>query len=114
MKFPTLKPKEGEHSPKFINPDTKIILSWLGRYYRAIETEDFVYFVNFQEGDENACVKMYRKSDWSLASDNYFGYNDMFELVTERPQEMTYVSRTMKTNIKLHWEAMEKIEGEPF
>jgi hypothetical protein len=92
-------------SLKFVHSDTKRIINWLGRYHRALETEDFIYFVNFQEGDENACVMMYRKSDLSLASDNYFAYNDMFELMTEREGEITYISKTMKYNLKLHKEA---------
>jgi hypothetical protein len=75
----------------------------LGYYYRALETEDFVYYVNYQEGDENACVKMYRKSDDSLVSDNYFAYNDMFEVLTEN--KFTWISRNMKYNLKLHLEA---------
>lgn len=91
-------------SPKVIYPETKRIINWLGRYHRALETEDFIYFVNFQEGDENACVMMYRKSDLSLVSNNYFAYNDMFELMTEREGEITYISKTMKYNLKLHKE----------
>lgn len=100
-----VKSLEDYHSPKSIQADTKLIINWLGKYWRALETIDFIYFVNFQEGDENACVKMYRKSDFSLASDNYFAYNDMFEVLTEKENEITYISPTMKYNLKLHKEA---------
>lgn len=76
--------------------------TWLGTYWRALETEDFVYFVNFQEGDENACVHMYRKN-MELVSNNYFAYNDMFEVLTEN--KFTYISPTMKKNLQLYLEA---------
>jgi hypothetical protein len=91
---------EESHSPKKILPTTKLITNWNGRYHRVLETEDFIYFVNYQEGDENGSVMMYRKADFSLASDNYFGYNDMFEVLNERKNEITYISRTMKRENK--------------
>ena len=95
---------EGQ-SPDKILPTTKLITNWNGRYYRALETKDFIFFVNYQEGDENGCVIMYRKSDFSRLSDNYFAYNDMFELLTEKENEITYISPSMKYNLKLHKEA---------
>ncbi|HXB41243.1 MAG TPA: hypothetical protein VNZ49_11925 [Bacteroidia bacterium] len=48
---------------------------------------------------------MYRKKEMELASDNYFAYCSMFELLTEKEEEITYISRTMKYNLKLHKEA---------
>jgi hypothetical protein len=74
----------------------------LGRYYRGLETKDFIFFVNFSEGDENACVMMYRH-DMSLVSNNYFGYNAFVEAIDEK--EWTYMSPMMKYNYKLHQEA---------
>lgn len=93
------------NSPDKILPTTRLITNWNGRHYRALETKDFIWFVNYQEGDENGCQMMYRKSDFSLASDNYFGYNAMFEIMTEKKDEITYISKTMKYNLKLHEEA---------
>ena len=101
----TIKMSEYESSPKHILPTTKLITNWLGRYYRSLETKNFIYFTNYHEGDENACVKMYRKSDFSLASDNYHAYGDMFDVLTEKT--FTYISKTMKQNLKLHNEAVE-------
>lgn len=74
----------------------------LGTYWRGLETEDFVYYINYQEGDENACVHMYRKSNMELVSNNYFAYNDMFEVLTEN--KFTYISPYMKMNLRLHKE----------
>jgi hypothetical protein len=85
------------------------IKHWNGYFYHALETENFVYYVNYREGDENGCVKMYRKPDLELVSDNIFAYNDMFEVLTEGTY--TWISRHMKRNLKLHLEA-EKINNE--
>ncbi len=93
------------NSPEKILPTTKLITNWNGRHYRALETKDFIYFVNFQEGDENGCVMMYRKDGMELASDNCFAHNSMFELLTEQEKDITYISPTMKYNLKLHKEA---------
>ena len=92
------------HSPVNIQADTKLICNWNGRYYRGLETKDFIFFINYQEGDENGCVMMYRKSDLSLASSNYFAYGAMFEVLTET-KDWTYISPSMKHNLKLHNEA---------
>lgn len=92
------------HAPSKILPTTKLITNWNGRYYRGLETVDFIYFVNYQEGDENGCVMMYRKSDFSLASCNHFAHGSMFEVLTES-KDWTYISKTMKHNLKLYLES---------
>lgn len=81
--------------------------TWLGTYWRGLETKDFVYYVNYQEGDENACVHMYRKKNMELVSNNYFAYNDMFEVLTEG--KYTYISPTMKKNLALYLENENKL-----
>ncbi len=95
----TIKMTEDGGSPSHILPDTKRIISpYLGSYWRGVETEDFIYFCNYQEGDDNGNVKMYRKSDLSLASDNYFASNDLVEVILEK--KYTYLSKSMKYNAK--------------
>lgn len=74
---------------------------WNGWFYRALETKDFVYYVNYQEGDENGCVHMYNMKG-KLVSDNYHAYNDMFGVIEDKTY--IWVSRTMKRNIKLSLE----------
>jgi len=101
----TIKIPIGERTPRFIDADVKLITNWNGKHHRGLETADFIFFINYQEGDENGCVMMYRKSDLSLASDNYFAYGAMFEILTEKENEITYISPTMKLNLKLHKEA---------
>ena len=86
------------NSPEKILPTTKLICNWLGRFYRGVETEDFIYFCNYQEGDDNGNVKMYRKSDFSLASDNYFANNDMFGVILDKTY--TFLSKSMKYNAR--------------
>lgn len=68
-----------EYSPKKINlSKTKKITTELGDYNLALITNDFVYFVNSNEGDENAQTIMYNKKG-ELLSDNYHATNDLYE-----------------------------------
>lgn len=100
MFFDVVKTLEPEPANMAINKPC--IFTDLGRYHRALKTADHVFYVNYQEGDENACVKMYNYAG-KLISDNYFGYNYMFEVVEDNTY--TWASKTMKENIRLHREA---------
>ena len=82
-KFSDLEYKKGgkvyEYSPKKINlSKTKKITTELGDYNLGLITNDFVYFVNPNEGDENAQTIMYNKKG-ELLSDNIHATNDLFE-----------------------------------
>ena len=82
-KFSDLEYKKGgkvyEYSPKKINlSKTKKITTELGDYNLGLITNDFVYFVNSNEGDENAQTIMYNKKG-ELLSDNIHASNDLFE-----------------------------------
>jgi hypothetical protein len=68
-----------EYSPKKINlSKTKKITTQLGDYNLGLITNDFVYFVNANEGDENAQTIMYNKNG-ELLSDNIHATNDLLE-----------------------------------
>lgn len=69
-----------------------------GTFWRAVETKDFIYFVDWSQEDENYSVRMYRKSDLSLASSNYFGYNDLMEVIDNKTY--TWLSKSAKTMVK--------------
>ncbi|MBI3133647.1 MAG: hypothetical protein HYZ14_03130 [Bacteroidetes bacterium] len=97
----TLTVSTSEHSPERIYQDTKRIINLLGRYHRSLETGDFIFFVNMQEGDMNGSTIMYRKNDLTLVSDNYFAGEYLYDLMTERPNEFTYLSRSTKENLRL-------------
>jgi len=56
----------------------RIIKDVLGNYHRALETVNHIYFVNFDESDENASVKMYDRK-MKLVSNNNFAYEGMIE-----------------------------------
>jgi hypothetical protein len=76
--------------------EQQTISNCIGIYYRAMETDAFVFFVNFHEGDENAQVIMLRKTQCrlELVSDNYFaavGMEDEFRAGNE-----TWMSLEMK------------------
>lgn len=66
----------------------------LGRYYRALQTADFVYYVNYQESDENAQVLMYGKKNFFLWSDNYHAFAAMDEVLETK--SYTKISRALK------------------
>lgn len=92
----TIIVRDGESSPQRINPQTKLICSWNGRFWRGVETEDFIYFCNYQEGDDNGSVKMYRKNGLELVSDNYHAANDLVDVILKK--KYTYLSSSMKIN----------------
>lgn len=66
-----------------------------GTYRKALETIDFIYFVDWKEGDENAAVWMFRKDDLSLASNNYFAFNSFIEDLGNK-DEIVWISRNAK------------------
>ena len=74
----------------------KTITNCIGAYQRAMETDVFVFFVNFKEGDENGNVIMYRKDEkhLDLVSDNYFAHVGLMEEFREGNE--TWMSPQMK------------------
>lgn len=85
---------------KVLPEGIKRIVKCNGIFYLGVETEDFMYFLNYQESCDNANVIMYRKADRTLASDNWLASNDFFELLHERADEITYASSTIKRELK--------------
>ena len=83
----------------------KEIKTELGTFYRALETEDFVYFVNYQEGDENDNTIVYRKEPWELVSDDLHASNDLVELVLE--EKYTWISAELKKGFSMPEEDFE-------
>ena len=84
----------------------KFIKRWNGNFYKGLITKDFVFYCNYQEGDDNANVVMYCRSTGSnleLVSDNYFASVGLLEALTEGDWE--YISQTMSKNYKLAKEA---------
>jgi hypothetical protein len=72
----------------------KQIVTGIGRFYKAVETEDYLFYCCYAEGDENGNVKMYRKDTMELVSDNYFAHNELFERMLKK--DYIKVSRTQK------------------
>ena len=98
-------------SKRIIPITQKTCTNSLGTYYRAMETENFVYFVNFEESDENGQVKMYRKSAYKtlpnkvlyrleLVSDNYFAHVGLMEDLKDCAE--TWMSPRMKKERALY------------
>ena len=74
------------------------IVTGIGIYHRAIETGTHIYFVCFEEGDENVNVKMYDRK-MKLVCDNIHAHNSLFELLDKK--EYSWVSNKMKINLEL-------------
>ena len=77
----------------------KSIVTSLGTYHRALETSQHIYYVNLEEGDENACCKMYDRK-MNLVSDNYFAYVGLTEDLTKGTY--SWISPKMKENAILY------------
>lgn len=75
----------------------KTIQTSLGAYHRALETPDFIFYVNFEESDENASVKMFNRKR-ELISDNYFASEALFEETSKKSKKrnITWMSEKMK------------------
>lgn len=95
-------------SKKEISFGQKSITNWNGRYPRAMETDLFVFFVKFDEGDENANTFMYRKNEkenkLELVSDNYFASVGLMEEFQEGNE--TWMSPAMNKERKLQIEEL--------
>lgn len=59
----------------------------------AAITQDFVYYVDEKEGDENASTIMLNR-DFLLVSDNYFGTQDLSEVVENN--QLLWMSKAVK------------------
>ena len=68
------------------------------RFYKAMVTKEFVYYADYQEGDDNGNVVMFDLETGELVSDNYFANQDMFD--TMRKFDFVSMSRTCQYNFK--------------
>jgi hypothetical protein len=68
---------------KITKKTTKIETEFMGTFHKALITTDFTYFCNYEEMDMNGNTKMYRNSDGTLVSDNYFGGQDFIRALKE-------------------------------
>ena len=85
---------------KIQNKYPRFLSRWNGRFHRALITKDFVFFVNFNEGDENGCCEMYDRN-MELISNNYFANVGLTEELAKGKDNWEYISPTMKHNHKL-------------
>lgn len=67
-----------------------------GKFHRAMETKDHVYYVDYNQGDDNGSTKMFNKKTGKLVSDNIFATNDLFEVIQNKTY--TKISPTLKKN----------------
>jgi len=69
-------------------------------FHRELETSDFIYFVNREEGDDNGAVMMFLKKgkELELRSSNYFGTQGFMESLVN--DEIIWMSDYLKEMIK--------------
>jgi hypothetical protein len=77
--------------------NSKVIKTVLGDYHRALETLHHIYFVNYEEGDENASVKMFNRNR-EIVSDNYFACQAFMEDIEN--EQYTWMSEKLKENLE--------------
>ena len=63
-----------------------------------LQTSDYHFYCDIEESDENASVKMFDKTG-KLISDNYFAYTELINLLTDRKDEIIYLSKEMLYNM---------------
>lgn len=91
---------------KNIKPGQRSIKTDNGRYFLAAETNSYNYFVNYGEGDVNAQVMMFSKSDLKLVSDNYFAFADLWQQIENGC--CTNVTKRLAHAFKLSVESFEQ------
>ncbi len=69
------------------------------RFYKAMVTKYYVFFADYNEGDDNGNVVMFERESGDLVSDNYFANQKCFELM--RKHDFEYMSRTCTNNFKV-------------
>lgn len=78
------------------------------KFHRELETKNFLFFCNREEGDENANVIMFVKETMELKSDNYFanvGFNEA--LAGEEDDPINWMSDYLKKTIETYPEVSE-------
>lgn len=78
--------------------NSKIIKTALGDYHRAMETKYHIYFVNFDESDENASVKMFDRNR-AIVSDNHFAYSAFMEDIENK--KFRWMSEKLKKCLEI-------------
>jgi hypothetical protein len=64
-----------------LSPNSRgVIKTALGEYKRALENSEHIFFVNFEECDENAQVMMFDRKR-NLISDNYFAFGELTDVL---------------------------------
>lgn len=81
---------------KIVN--SKVIKTVLGDYHRALETLHHIYFVNYEEGDENASVKMLNRNR-EIVSDNYFAHSAFMEDIENK--KYSWMSEKLKECLEM-------------
>lgn len=72
------------------------------RFYKAMITKDYVFYADYNEGDDNGNVIMFDRQNGEMISDNYFANQECFTLMHKHKFES--MSRTCAYNFKVYIE----------
>lgn len=77
-----------------LSPNSRgVIKTALGEYKRAVENSNNIFFVNYEESDENAQVMMFDRKR-NLISDNYFASEELRRVL--EAEEYSWISKDLK------------------
>lgn len=77
----------------------RVIKKGSRKFERAVETKQHIYFVDFNESDDNGNVIMFDR-EMNLVSDNYFANVGLTEDLDEKVN-ITWKSKKMIENLEL-------------
>lgn len=80
MKCTLTMPKSFVNNPVIPKHTAKIISRgmWGSVFHLSLVTDEFIFYSDYQEGDENGCTMVYNK-EYKLLSNNYFATNLLLE-----------------------------------
>lgn len=77
-----------------LSPNSRgVIKTARGEYKRAVENSKNIFFVNYEESDENAQVMMFDRKR-NLISDNYFAFGELSRVL--EVEEYSWISSDMQ------------------
>lgn len=72
------------------------IITPLGVYHRALENSKNIFYVNFEEGDDNVNVKMFDRRR-RLISENIFAYSELMRVL--EVEEYSWISKELEKHL---------------
>lgn len=100
---------ESELQVRCLDCKLEVIISEFGyEFHRELETVNFIFFINREEGDENGNAMMFRKETMECVSNNYFANIGFMEAIAGKDNDpILWMSEELQNNIKEYPEMSE-------